>query len=106
MEELKIHIDEPQVIVNVRGTRLTITYQVSPDGQSLVEDPFWTRHDRNAPISLNEFRRSAWCWQLVRGLAKSAGSVPSLPRPITSRRTELRALLRHRWNETNASASA
>jgi hypothetical protein len=60
MGELEIHIDEPQIIVNVRGTRLTITYQLSPDGQSLVEYPFWTGDDRNAPISLNEFRRSAW----------------------------------------------
>jgi hypothetical protein len=60
MGELEIHVDEPQIIVNVPGTRLTITYQVSPDGQSLVEHPFWTGEDRNAPISLNEFRRSAW----------------------------------------------
>jgi hypothetical protein len=60
MGELEIHIDDPQIIVNVRGTRLTITYQVSPDGRSLVELPFWTRDDRNVPISLKEFRKSAW----------------------------------------------
>lgn len=60
MVELEIHIDEPQIIVNVKGKRLTITFQVAPDGQSLVENSFWTRQDRNAPISLNEFRKSAW----------------------------------------------
>jgi hypothetical protein len=60
MVELEIHIDEPHVIVNVRGTRLTITYHLSADGRSLVEHPFWTGDDRNAPISLSEFRSSAW----------------------------------------------
>jgi hypothetical protein len=59
MGEFEIHLEEPQIIVNLRGTRLTITFQVSSDGQSLVENPFWTRQDRNAPISLNEFRKSA-----------------------------------------------
>jgi hypothetical protein len=58
--ELEVHVDEPHIIVNVRGTRLTISYQLSPDGQSLVEHPFWTGEDRNAPISLNEFRSDAW----------------------------------------------
>jgi hypothetical protein len=60
MGELEIRVEETQLIVNARGTRLTITYQVSPDGQSLIEHPFWTGDDRNAPISLNEFRRGAW----------------------------------------------
>jgi hypothetical protein len=57
---LEIHFDEPQIIVNARGTRLTITYQVSSDGQSLLENPFWTGDDRSAPVSLKEFRTSAW----------------------------------------------
>ena len=60
MVELEIHVDEPHIIVNVRGTRLTITYHVSSDRNSLVEHPFWTGDDGNAPISLNEFRSSAW----------------------------------------------
>ena len=60
MGELEIHINDSQIIVNARGTRLTVTYQVSADRQSLVEQPFWTGDDRNAPISLDEFRRNAW----------------------------------------------
>ena len=60
MGELEIQVTEAQIIVNARGTRLTVTYQVSPDGQSLIEQPFWTGDDRNAPIPLDEFRRSAW----------------------------------------------
>jgi hypothetical protein len=60
MGELEIHVTELQIIVNARGTRLTITYQLSADGRSLVEQPFWTGVDRNAPFSLNEFRRGAW----------------------------------------------
>ena len=60
MDALEIHVHESQIIVNLRGTRLTITYGVSPDEGSLVEYPFWTGDDRNAQISLNEFRRSAW----------------------------------------------
>jgi hypothetical protein len=60
MPELEIHIDEERIIVNAPGTRLTITYQVSPDAQSLIENPFWTGQDRSASISLNEFRRSTY----------------------------------------------
>ena len=60
MAELEIHVHKPHVIVNMRGTRLTITYELSSDGRSLVESPFWTGDDRNAPILLNEFRSSAW----------------------------------------------
>lgn len=60
MDALEIHVHESQIIVNLRGTRLTITYGVSPDEGSLVEQPFWTGDDRSAPISLNEFRESAW----------------------------------------------
>jgi hypothetical protein len=58
--ELQIHVHKPHIIVNMRGTRLTVTYELSSDGQSLVESPFWTGYDRNAPISSNEFRSSAW----------------------------------------------
>ena len=60
MGDLQLHIEYPQIIVNMPGTRLTVTYQLSADGQSLVEHPFWTGDDRNAPILLNEFRSSAW----------------------------------------------
>jgi hypothetical protein len=76
MVELEIHIDEPQIIVNVKGTRLTMTFQVAPDGQSLVENSFWTRQERNAPISLNEFRRSAW--QAAHKKAREIGWISAL----------------------------
>ena len=58
MRELELHIDNRHIIVNLPGTRLTITYRVSSQG--LVEHPLWTGEDRKAPISLHEFRRSAW----------------------------------------------
>jgi hypothetical protein len=58
MRELELHVHDRDIIVNLPGTRLTITYRVS--SEELVEHPFWTGQDRNAPISQKEFRESAW----------------------------------------------
>ena len=61
MSELELHVHDAHIIVNMPETRLTMTYQTSAEGASgLVELPLWTGDDRNAPISLNEFRRRAW----------------------------------------------
>jgi hypothetical protein len=60
MSELELHIQDAHIIVNLPDTRLTMTYQASSDAPWLVELPLWTGDDRNAPISLNEFRGRAW----------------------------------------------
>ena len=57
MGELELHVYDRDIIVNLPGTRLTVTYSLSSD--RLVEHPFWTGEDRNAPVSLQEFRESA-----------------------------------------------
>ena len=94
MGELEIHIDEPQIIVNAGGTRLTITYQLSPDKRSLVEQPFWTGGDPNAPISLNEFRRNAWL--AARTKAHEIGWIPADARS-DDRSLDLDAVDEHEW---------
>jgi hypothetical protein len=41
MRELELHVEGRQIIVNMINTRLTVTYQLSPEGQ-LEENKFWT----------------------------------------------------------------
>jgi hypothetical protein len=41
MRELALHVEDHQIIVNLNGTRLTMTYQLSPEGR-LEENEFWT----------------------------------------------------------------
>jgi hypothetical protein len=41
MRELALHVEGCQIIVNLIDTRLTITYQLSSEGQ-LEENKFWT----------------------------------------------------------------
>jgi hypothetical protein len=53
MSGLQLHVHEGQIIVNMMGSRLTITFELSEDGQ-LSENPFWTRDEGNA-----EFRTKA-----------------------------------------------
>jgi hypothetical protein len=60
MSELELHVHDALIIVNMPQTRLTMTYQTSAGASGLVELPLWTGDDRNAPISLIEFRRRAW----------------------------------------------
>jgi hypothetical protein len=60
MSELELHVHDAHIIVNMPETRLTMTYQASAGASGLVEIPLWTGDDRNAPISLNEFRGRAW----------------------------------------------
>ena len=50
MGELELHVHDRDIIVNLPGTRLRVTYRVSLD--KLVEHPLWTGEDRNAPVSL------------------------------------------------------
>jgi len=41
MRELALHVEDHQIIVNLIDAGLTMTYQLSPDGQ-LEENKFWT----------------------------------------------------------------
>jgi hypothetical protein len=43
MTELEVHVVDQDIIVNLPGTRCTITFQMAPDLPSLVEKPEWTR---------------------------------------------------------------
>ena len=69
MGELELHVCDRDIIVNLPGTRLTVTYSLSSD--RLVEHPFWTGEDRNAPVSLQDFRDSAL--QTARKKAREIG---------------------------------
>jgi hypothetical protein len=60
MSKLELHVHHRQIIVSMPDTCFTMTYQASSEAPRLVELPFWTRDDRTAPISLTEFRWSAW----------------------------------------------
>jgi hypothetical protein len=53
MRELALHVEDHQIIVNLIDTRLTMTYQLSPEGQ-LEENEFWTVDGKDA-----EFRQRA-----------------------------------------------
>ena len=51
---LELHLYGGQIIVNLSGTRLTMTFEVSSREPRLLENKFWTRDDGNA-----EFRMKA-----------------------------------------------
>jgi hypothetical protein len=53
MRELELHVEGRQIIVNMSGTRLTLTFQLSSEGQ-LEENKFWTVDSGDA-----EFRQRA-----------------------------------------------
>ena len=50
----ELHFYGGQIIVNLSGTRLTMTFEVSSREPRLLENKFWTRDDGNA-----EFRMKA-----------------------------------------------
>jgi hypothetical protein len=53
MRELELHVEDRQIIINMIDTRLTVTYQLSPEGK-LEENKFWTVDGGDA-----EFRERA-----------------------------------------------
>ena len=53
MKELELHIEEGRIVVNMRQTRLTMTYKKDPPG--LIEEPLWTRDEGSS-----DFRAKAW----------------------------------------------
>jgi hypothetical protein len=58
MTELEVHVVDQDIIVNLPGTRCTITFQMAPDSPSLIEKPDWTRGDEQAAITLPVSARS------------------------------------------------
>jgi hypothetical protein len=60
MLELEVHVVEQDIIVNLPGTRCTITFEKSSDSLDIVEKPAWTRGDPEAAIPLQVFRARAW----------------------------------------------
>jgi hypothetical protein len=60
MAELEVHVVDQEIIVNLPGTRCTITFQMASDSPSLIEKPEWTRGDEQAAIPLTVFRARAW----------------------------------------------
>jgi hypothetical protein len=58
--ELEVHVVDQDIIVNLPGTRFTITYTRTPDSPSLIEKGEWTRDDPEAEISINIFRARAF----------------------------------------------
>ena len=66
MRELALHVEHHQIIVNLIDTRLTMTYQLSPEGQ-LEEKEFWTVdggdmefRQRAKQAALSKARQLAW----------------------------------------------
>jgi hypothetical protein len=60
MTELEVHVVDEDIIVNLPGTRCSITFEKSPDSLSLIEKPEWTRGNPEAAIPLHVFRARAW----------------------------------------------
>jgi hypothetical protein len=60
MIELEVHVVEQDIIVNLPGTRCTITFQKAPDSPGLFEKQEWTREDPESAIPLHVFRARAW----------------------------------------------
>ena len=70
MRELELHIEDHQIIVNMVGTRLSITYQLSSEG-ILEENKFWTVDGGD-----DEFRHKAW--QAAHSIARQLAWIPRL----------------------------
>jgi hypothetical protein len=70
MRGLEVHVEDHQIIVNMIDRRLTITYQLSAQGE-LEENKFWTLDGGDA-----EFRQRAW--QAAHSTARQLAWIPSL----------------------------
>ena len=55
----EIHVVGDDIIVNLPGTRFTITYQRTSDRRGLEEKPGWARDDGATSFSMAEFRDEA-----------------------------------------------
>jgi len=70
MRELELRVEDHQIIVNLIDTKLSITYQLSPEGH-LEENTFWTLDGGDA-----EFRQKAW--QAAHSKARQLAWIPRL----------------------------
>jgi hypothetical protein len=59
MDALEIVVVENDIIVNLPGTRFSITFRKDPDSPNLIELPEWTQADPEGG-SLALFRARAW----------------------------------------------
>jgi hypothetical protein len=76
MSELEVHVVDENIIVNLPGTRCSITYKKMPDWPGLIERPEWTRGDPEARITLTIFRARAW--QADNDKARELGAIVQL----------------------------
>ena len=60
MAELEVHVVDQDIIVNLPGTRCTITFQRAPGFPGIVEKPEWTRGDPESGLDLVIFRVRAF----------------------------------------------
>jgi hypothetical protein len=58
--DYEIHVVGDDIIVNLPGTRFTITYWRTTDRRGLEEKPGWARDDGGTSFSMAEFRAEAW----------------------------------------------
>jgi hypothetical protein len=58
--DLEVHVVGQDIIVNMPGTRFTITFHMAPDSTGLTEKPAWTRGDEEVSIPMQVFRARAW----------------------------------------------
>jgi hypothetical protein len=58
--ELEVHLVDQDIIVNLPGTRFSITYTRAPDFPGLIEKAEWTREDPEAEVNLTIFRARAF----------------------------------------------
>ena len=58
--DYEVHVVGDDIIVNLPGTRFTITYQRAKDRRGLEEKPGWARDDGGTSFSMAEFRAEAW----------------------------------------------
>jgi hypothetical protein len=70
MRELELRVEDHQITVNMIDTKLSITYQLSPEGH-LEENTFWTLDGGDA-----EFRERAW--QAAHSKARQLAWIPRL----------------------------
>jgi len=70
MRELELRVEDHQITVNMIDTKLSITYQLSPEGH-LEENTFWTLDGGDA-----EFRQRAW--QAAHSKARQLAWIPRL----------------------------
>ena len=84
MRELELRVENHQITVNMIDTKLSITYQLSPEGH-LEENTFWTLDGGDAG-----FRQRAW--QAAHSKARQLAWIPRL-KSVASERPDFHSAL-------------